>query len=581
MQETEVKTKIVSNVVKKECLRDIQKKTLQVLSNILAHSFGVMGSNSIIMKDNNPFPIYSKDGYTILQNVAFQNGTIENTVKTDVEEIVRHIVKKVGDGTTSAVILSNYVFQMLCDIEEKYSKATPNQIVNVFKQVVDDIVKQIKSQANEIKSHEDIYKIAHVSTNGNDELANAISQIYKDYGNEVYIDVLTGIDTNNYIKEYNGLTLESGYGESCFINNKSKAVASIRHPRIYAFADPIDTPEMASFVEKIVKHNIFDRYEAKKEMIPTVILSKFISRDLTNTMNALINSLYNMREEVRPPFLLVNKITEEEKYHDLIKLCGCKPIYKYINFKTQEEDVKKGIAPSLETITEFYGTCDLVEADINKTKIVNPALMLNKEGEYSDTFKNLLDVLESELDNAKKDNRNSAEIFRLKRRITSLTSNLVEFYVGGISVGDREADKALVEDAVLNCRSAVEHGYGKGANFEGLMASKIISEKSSGNIYSDIADGIYKSYLKVIDTLYATVITDESDREGLINKSISEEMPLNLRTLQFDGVIISSIESDIEILKGIAKILTLMSTSNQFITKQQSIMPYIMDTEQL
>ena len=42
-------------------------------------------------------------------------------------------------------------------------------------------------------------------------------------------------------------------------------------------------------------------------------------------------------------------------------------------------------------------------------------------------------------------------------------------------------------------------------------------------------------------------------------------MPLNIRTKEFDGNVLSSIDTDIYVLDTISKIVTIMATSNQFL----------------
>ena len=128
--------KIASNIVNKEKLREINNETLKTLREALIPSFGPMGSNTKIYKDN-MMTKYTKDGHTILSNIQFLNA-IEQSVKDDLSDLTRNIVKEVGDGTTSAVILSSLIFESLMKIEEE-TKLTPYQIISEFKRCVNNI----------------------------------------------------------------------------------------------------------------------------------------------------------------------------------------------------------------------------------------------------------------------------------------------------------------------------------------------------------------------------------------------------------------------------------------------------------
>lgn len=543
---------IISNVVKKEKMREIQSKTLEILKDVLLNSFGPMGSNTIIAK-NNMLTKYSKDGKTILENVVFQN-IIENSVKSDLEDITRHVVKNVGDGTTSAVILSHIIFEKLKDIEDT---TTPYEIIKEFKQAVNNIIKEIENNAKEFNSDK-AYEIAYISTNGNEEVSNNIKNIYDTYGNDVFIDVSISSTPESYLKVYDGMTLTTGYSDTAYINDAKKGSCRIRKPRVYHFTDPVDTVEMFSFLNTIIEKNIMIPYQYNKEVIPTVILAPRISRDMSSYITKVAEFMFKFEDETqKPPLLIVTNIHQEEQLLDISRLCGCKPIKKYIDFKQQEIDVENGLAPNLETVTEFYGSCDIVEADTLKTKFVNPKHMKDENGEFSETFKTLLSFLEAELEKCIEANENNSVTGRLKRRINSLKANMVEYFVGGVSMSDRDSVRDLVEDAVLNCRSASRNGVGYGANFEGLLASYKLAEKS--NIY----EIIYMSYVELVSLLYSTANIDNSLK--IVDKSLELGKPYNIKTKEFDNKVICSIETDIVVLGAISQIISLMFTSNQFI----------------
>ena len=104
------------------------------------------------------------------------NGIIEQSIKDDVESITRHIVKTVGDGTTSAVILSSLIFDALIELEKEHN-IQPATLVKTLNNVVSDIQDHIRSTAHEI-TIQDVYDIAMISTNGNEEISEYLKKIY-------------------------------------------------------------------------------------------------------------------------------------------------------------------------------------------------------------------------------------------------------------------------------------------------------------------------------------------------------------------------------------------------------------------
>ena len=550
---------IYSNIVKKEELRKIQESVLETIQNALIPSFGPNASNTMIFNDGKENR-YTKDGYEILSSIKILN-EIESSIQRDLVDITHNIVKKVGDGTTSAIILSVEIFKYLLTVEDKY---TPYELMRTF----DKTVKLISEKILEDKQEFDpdmAYKIAMISTNGNEKISNEIKQIYERYGKDVYIDVTVTTQDKNVIKVYDGLTMKEGLYSSAYMNMPEENKAVLRNASIYYFDDPIDTNEMIALFDAIIRQNVF------KKVRPTVILTPHISRDMSAYMESIENTMTQFSGIDKPPIMIINNIFSNGNIDDIVKMCGCKPIKKYIDFNKQKEDIEKGLAPDVKTIIDFCGYADEVVATTSETKFINPKCMVKKDEDgvvigYTDEYKALLNFIENEIERAKNDNEDAIHIGSLMRRLNSLKANLVEYVIGGISAQDRDALKCLVEDATLNCRSAAENGVGLGANFEGLKASLKVITNTEDIKVKTMATVIHTAYKKVIDILYNCSCLDSDLKE----KSIDAEIPVNLRDnilaeTKEECTVLSSIMSDVVILDSISKLLTLLFTCNQFI----------------
>ena len=571
-----MRDKIISNIVKKEVLREVQLQTLETLADAVSNSFGPEGSHTIIAKSDIVHE-FTKDGHTIIEDIDMV-GIIETTIKHNIADLTRNTVKTVGDGTTSAVIMANEVFKKLCQ-NEKTLDATPYQIMTKFQEVVDDISKEILSKGKDVLP-DDIYRIAHVSTNGNHQVSSDLKSIYEEHGNDVFIDVSISNNENTYLKTYDGVTLETGFSDPAYVNSKNN-ICSIRNPKIYMFNDPVDTPDLITLFDKIIVTNIILPLQTGIPCDPTVILVPKISRDASAYMEKMITSLAQYRKEElssKPPLLIITNIYNMEQYDDVTKMCGCKPIRRYINPDIQNLDIQRGLAPTIDNVHEFYGTADLVEADSSKTKFINPDDMIDKEtGEYSSTFNALVEFLENEIKVAIENKETSTTIGKLKRRLQTLKANLVEYMVGGISLIDRDNLRALVEDAVLNCRSAAKNGYGYASNVEGLLASFNIHKNCNQDdkLYATLSVIIKDAYIEVLEILYrVSHIGDNKIKEIISDIILEEKRPYNIKTKEFDDNIIGSINTDIMILSAISKIILLMFTANQYLTPKSAFNQY-------
>ena len=600
-----------NNVVSQNTLRDIQLSTLKTLSDSVSNSLGPKGSNTMILHGNNDaalFVEYSKDGHKILKNIKFSQ-PIEMSIQTEVEEITRHVEKQIGDGTTTAVMLSYIILKNLLEKDNGLEK--PYEVIDNFKKAVEAIKSDILSRKREC-TIEDIYNIAYISTNGNEDIANTLYDVYSQYGLNVFIDVDISIDGNNYVKEYNGLTLEVGYSDTAYINTET-GVSKISNPRIYYFDNPIDNPHMVNYFEKIIKSNIFDRLSNRQDPIPTVILAPTISKDLSGMIREIIKYLHSFGSNKltqKPPLLIITNFSglNKQSVEDIAVLCKCPFIQKYIDPENEKRDQEKGIAPTLDNIVDFHGGAKIVEADYTSTKFVDPDDMYcttddggivydNETGNpiLSNTYNALVQFIQSELDKSYENADNAAVTGTLKRRLNNIKSNMVELKIGGIAISDRDSLRDLVEDAVLSCRSAATNGVGYACNHMGLTSSaNCIANCKDENIKRYLYI-IKDSYIELIKLLYDTISSQDNAKlkrqdtlldeirgskypQALSDPNIIGEIvnngPLNINTLEYDKKVLTSITSDIIILEAIAKIIVLMYTSNQALVQSPNLNIY-------
>ena len=586
----EIRSKALSNIVSKHTLREVQEETMNTIAESLKQSYGPSGSTTVIRmsmdeKDTGRTE-YTKDGHKILGSIRF-NKPIELSIVDDLRDITRNTVKKVGDGTTSAVLLSNYIFKGLLQLHRNSLKSvsedktkygySEKQIVDALQTVVKYDLFTIINKYKQEPTLDLIYNIAYTSTDGNAEVATHIRDLYEEFGNGVYIDIKPSNTTESMIKTFEGLTIDQGYFNSNFINNTEDSTCRIKNAKIYIFEDAIDTPEMMGFFGKIITDNIIKPLQNKTyDFVPTVVFSTAYGGDVRSAMDQVLNQLGQFDPSSKPPLLLVTNIHREEFLFDLAKLSGARTIKKYIDPNMQKIDIEQGLAPTPDTIHEFAGEAEEVVADVKSTKIINPKDMFDKDGNKSDVFNNLIKSLKAELSKYEDTKEDLTKINIMKRRIKSLESCMVEYYVGGISHTDRNALIDSIEDAILNCRSAAEYGVGYGANFNAIKALNEIFYGEQ-DMYSEVEQQVikvlYRAYIDVYELIYANEEIPQSITD-LVLESIKNDSPYNIRTKKFDKLVLSSIQSDIVILDAIVKIVGLMFKSNQYILSSPNLNTY-------
>ena len=102
------------------------------------------------------------------------------------------------------------------------------------------------------------------------------------------------------------------------------------------------------------------------------------------------------------------------------------------------------------------------------------------------------------------------------------------------------------------------------------MALSTFAEMKTEDVY--VNNGIVKilneAYYDLCKILYRkTCDNEDAAAIDIVKEMIKEGKPLNIRTNEYDGKILSSIRSDIVILETIDNILTMMFTCNQYLVQ--------------
>ena len=189
-----------------------------------------------------------------------------------------------------------------------------------------------------------------------------------------------------------------------------------------------------------------------------------------------------------------------------------------------------------------------------------------------------------QLAQAKQDGKDMSGIGNLRRRVHSMKANMVDLYIGGATPEERDNRFDAAEDAVLNCMSAAEHGYGWGANVQGLLAIKeVLSDENTTGDYKTIAQLFYNSYLDLISKLYGSSLNElpecmaqaSDEVKAMVEETNSKGIPVNLRTKQTDSLVLSSIRSDITVLEIVGKVVGMLVTTKQFLCQTPAHNIYI------
>ena len=160
----------------------------------------------------------------------------------------------------------------------------------------------------------------------------------------------------------------------------------------------------------------------------------------------------------------------------------------------------------------------------------------------------------------------------LKQRLAKLKGSMGIIHVGGYTTIEKGANYDLVEDAVRACESAYNHGYNIGGSLIiPCMINKILKEMRDDdpnyNNKSRILHLIQDSFIEVFERVMMNK-SEDIEYDELIETCIKNNTCYDLVREEYSNEIINSCITDIEILKAAVSIISLLISSNQYISIQ-------------
>lgn len=359
------------------------------------------------------------DGVTTAKHFELTD-EFENSVVTLVKEVAIKTNDRVGDGTTSSLIMLQALMQEIKNLNMK-----SRHVEAELDAGLEEFIYQIKAKARQITTKEDLKQVAYISFN-NEKLAEIISEILFELGHDAIVTVeeSKSLDTiHNIVK---GLQFPRGFISSYFINNPEKADCVMEKPYILVTDQEIyDPKELVPIMNKVIasgnRQLLLVADDIRGEALGTLIL---------NFVKGI-----GLFPAVKAPYYSNDKY---EFLEDLAELTGANFRVAHTNKKLEDLEL------------EDLGTAEKVVITKDTTTIVGGA----GKG-LEDYIKKLSAIIETTESDIKRD--------KMKERLAKLTSGVAVIKVGGATENEMRALRYKVEDAVNATRVAFKEGVVKGA----------------------------------------------------------------------------------------------------------------------
>lgn len=545
------------NVIPEEDFKKGLRDIFTQVANMLTKTLGPYGTTTIIEKYGEHH--ITKDGFTVLKSIDYRDPTLKNFLML-LLRISGQVVVQVGDGSTSSIVAADEIIKAFDADEQFFNKFRPRDLLDIINKCVDTVSEKLYANATRIDIDSDgmwneIYRIAHISTNGDDDVATMIANIVDKTKNPAIEFVESKTDNTSY-EIIDGYTSNICYFDTVFAT-RDDGMCVINGANVIMFDYKID---MEKDLPLISQAAILSARDNKRLVVIAPAYDRYLLEKIRRDVNMELKSRgTTICVYCRVP--LVNNMSHI-MYNDFAVLCGA----QVINERYDDDAIK------IEDIQEYMGFVE--RAEINDKSTLIRGFAKRDDAMYE---KCLLDATMkcNELATKYRDmGIIDTSLTEAKNRLTKLRCSMGVIKVGGKSTLERKSRYDLVEDAVRATESAVKYGYNIGGNLaivytiHDILNNTPDLSEDEVHMYTMISDAFTNVFKRVLNNKYADSKTTDDVVGRVLNeyKESGEQIGYDLITDSFSRDIINSCRTDIEILRGAFSVISLLITSNQYIS---------------
>ena len=408
---------------------------VQKLADAVKVTMGPRGRNVLIQKSFGA-PTLTKDGVSVAREVELKD-TLENMGAQLVKEVASRTADEAGDGTTTATILANAIYQE--GLRNITAGANPVEVKRGMDKATASILEHLKASSKIVGGKNEIAQIASISANSDTAIGDMIAEAMEKVGKDGVITVEEAKGIADELDVVEGMQFDRGYLSPYFITNTEKMTAEIEQPYILLFDSKISNlKDLLPVLEQVQKTNrplLIIAEDVEGEALATLVVNK-------------MRGILNISAVKAPGFGDRRKAMLQD-----------------IGVLTGGQVVSEEVGRTLETTTiEDLGQASRVVIDKDNTVIVNGAGdKANVQARIAE-IKVQMETTTSEYDKEK-----------LQERLAKLSGGVAVIKVGAASETEMKEKKDRVDDALSATKAAVEEGIVIGGGAALIRAASKIS----------------------------------------------------------------------------------------------------------
>jgi chaperonin GroEL (HSP60 family) len=593
------------NVMERDDFLERASIVFQAYEDILKKTLGAYGSPTII--STYPYKHVTKDGFTVCRNIEFdqfEGSEVDKVIGGMITDICGRLNYSVGDGTTSAIIGTNKVFQAFMNAMRTNPEITdvrPKEFMEVFQKVTDSIVEKLNASAihlNPENLSEGIRKIVHISSNGNAEMVDIITSIYDEIGFPAIV-CETSDTSETYYEITDGYNINVKLGDDVYINNDNDT-AFFKNADVLIFGQKVTS----STYENIIKPlNDVCRVSGRKliclapwydDKLLTGEIRRSLLKELKekHTINLIIGSYFSgndiAKQQIADLAIVLGTTVIDRDLEDIIvdkmdkaamEGKGESEIVNIVNIfdraipgilVTKQKDSGDLVRSEAVVYDEDRLKDTVLDLGFCDTATIGKKSSVFKASHYDDELYNTaLRNAENKLDEVIKKftelGTYTRDVYEAQNRVCSLKMKIAKIYVGGESDMSKDLLKDSTEDAIRAAESAYRYGYVPGCNFTiTKSADELIADPDSTPLERTIASCIASAFKSV----YCDVLCNAFGEISFPMIYLKEDVDAVI-TFMYNKMKINTEESVLRDL--IAKFVESLDSKNYTIGEEVSI----------
>ena len=391
----------------------------------------------VVLEKSFGAPTITKDGVTVAKEIELED-PYENMGAQMVKEVASKSSKDAGDGTTTATIYAEAIFQE--GLKNITAGANANAVKRGIDRAVSTVIEALGSMSKPVKDSTEISQVGSCSANQDKEIGKIIAEAMDKVGKDGVITVEEGRSLGTEVELLEGMQFDKGYLSPHFVT---------------------DNAEMQCILEDCYVLIHEKKISSAKDLIP--ILGK-----VAESGKSVLLICEDIDGEALAT-LVVNRL------RGVLKVAAVKAPGFGDRRKAMLEDIAvltggTAIMEELGIDVEKIGLSDLGRA--KKVTITKDDTTIVEGGGKTSDIKGRIEQLKAQIDASSSD----YDAEKLQERLAKLAGGVAQINVGAATEVEMKEKKARVEDALHACRAAVEEGVLPGGGVAVLRARGAIEK---------------------------------------------------------------------------------------------------------